>query len=264
MPKDQRMFMTFPNDFWMHPKVALLSVEAKWTFVEMNGYSRMQDLDGVIPTPMANRLWDEAVLNELVASHPERPLVVRDSDNLIIRDYAEHQQTTADREDLSKKRSDAGVKGRAKQLAGKDWASAEQVPGQIRAEIEIEIEIEKEKELSAGDTSSAKRAHRLPNDFELTPTMTQWAKDHTPGMDYKTATATFIDYWQSAGGANARKMDWVKAWQVWMRKDFQQMTPGARVASVTQMPADRKVADLFCPTHPGYPLKDCNRCREVA
>ena len=144
MAKDQRLYMTFPNDFWMHPKIAPLSTEAKWSFVEMNGYSRMQDLDGRIPAVMVHRMWASEVVTELIQSHPERPVILLDGDVYVIRDYAEHQQTTADREGLSSKRSDAGRAGRAKQLAGKDQASAGQVPGQSWAETETETETTKE------------------------------------------------------------------------------------------------------------------------
>lgn len=136
--------MTFPNDFWMHPKIAPLSTEAKWTFVEMNGYSRMQDLDGRIPAPMATRLWAAEVLAELVGSHLERPIVVLEDGVYVIRDYAKHQQTTADREALSAVRSEAGRRGRAQQLQA-TGANAGQVPGQIRAETELETEIETKK-----------------------------------------------------------------------------------------------------------------------
>ena len=144
MPKDQRLYMTFPNDFWMHPKIAPLSTEAKWTFVEMNGYSRMQDLDGRIPAAMATRLWAAEVLAELVGSHLERPIVVLEDGVYVIRDYARHQQTTADRDALSAVRSEAGRRGRAQQLQA-TGANAGQVSGQIRAETESEIEIETKK-----------------------------------------------------------------------------------------------------------------------
>ncbi|WP_440708797.1 hypothetical protein [Herbiconiux sp. YIM B11900] len=150
--------MTFPNDFWMHPKVAPLSVEAKWAFVEMNGYSRMQDLDGRIPEVMAHRLWDPATLALLVSSHPEKPLVVVSDGAYVIRDYAQHQQTTDAREKLSQARSEAGRAGRAKQLAGKGQTPAGQesgqVPGQSWAESESETELETKRSPSnEGDPS---------------------------------------------------------------------------------------------------------------
>ena len=125
MPKDQRLYMTFPNDFWMHPKIAPLSTEAKWTFVEMNGYSRMQDLDGRIPAPMATRLWAAEVLAELVGSHLERPIVVLEDGVYVIRDYARHQQTTADRDAPWSCPAIAGN-------WGKRWASVRANPGRDR------------------------------------------------------------------------------------------------------------------------------------
>ena len=157
MAKDKRLYMTFPNDFWMHPKIAPLSVEAKWAFVEMNGYSRMQDLDGRIPAVMMHRMWATEVVAELCASHEERPLMFHDeaADVYVIRDYAQHQQTTADREELSEKRSIAGKAGRAKQLADNSGASVGQVSGQNWAETETETELEtRSKDLTISDADS--------------------------------------------------------------------------------------------------------------
>lgn len=131
MPRDQRLYMTFPIDFDEHPKIVPLSDAAFRTFVAMNGYSRRNDLDGKIPVKTARSKWKPRALAELVDSHPERPLVRLDGDMYVIRDYAEHQFTTNDLEDLHAKRAAAGAKGgaakaaaRAKQNAGKPLASA--------------------------------------------------------------------------------------------------------------------------------------------
>jgi len=94
MVRDKRLFMTFPIDFPEHPKVKPLSVHAKWAFVEMNGYSRRYNLDGRIPKKTALANWSAKILAELVASHPDRPLVLLDGDTYVLRDYAEHQETT--------------------------------------------------------------------------------------------------------------------------------------------------------------------------
>lgn len=209
MAKDQRLYMTFPNDFWMHPKVAPLSVDAKWTFVEMNGYSRMQDLDGRIPTVMALRLWSPDALGELVASHTERPLVVLDGDTYVIRDYDKHQQTTADRDGLSQVRAAAGRKGRAKQLQGKPQAKSGQVPGQIRAETETETETR---------VSTAKRGTRIHSNFTITDDMRSWAKEETPLVNIDGKLREFIDYWASVPGDKGVKLDWVATWRNGMRK----------------------------------------------
>lgn len=111
MPRDGRLFMTFPNDFPWHYKVQRLPVEAKWAFVEMNGYSRMNDLDGVIPAEDADFMWTREVMDQLVASHPSRPLVVRQGENYVLRDYGEHQQTKAERERLAEVSRANGAKG---------------------------------------------------------------------------------------------------------------------------------------------------------
>lgn len=117
MPKDARLYMTFPNDFHRHPKIARLSVAARWGFVELNGEARIADNDGVFDAVDAEFLLGLDVLNELVQSHPTRPLLVRDGDKYVIRDYGEHQQTRAEREALSAKRSKAGRAGRSKQTS---------------------------------------------------------------------------------------------------------------------------------------------------
>jgi len=144
--------MTFPNDFWMHPKIAPLSTEAKWAFVEMNGYSRMQDLDGRIPSVMVARFWSDDVVAELVQSHPDRPVILWDADVLVIRDYAKHQQTTADREEVSKVRSESGKLGAKKRWNSKPMAGAmagamanvKQTDSKPMAETETETETETE------------------------------------------------------------------------------------------------------------------------
>lgn len=98
MPEDKRLWMTFPIDFWMHPKFAPLSDSAKITFVEMNGYSRIHDLDGRIPVKTAKALWKPRAIAELQSNHPKRPTLTVVDDEFVIRDYAKHQQTRAARE----------------------------------------------------------------------------------------------------------------------------------------------------------------------
>ncbi len=244
MPRDQRLYMTFPNDFWMHPKVALLSVDAKWTFVEMNGYSRMQDLDGSIPAAMAERLWKVDALGELIGSHAERPLVVRDGDLYVIRDYAEHQQTTASREDLSRKRSEAGSRGRAQQLADKARASAGQVPGQIWAETESETETNTSS--STKKRAPTDRGTRIDEDFIVTAEMVDWAKENTPLVDGKRATEKFVNHFMAKSGRDATKRDWIRTWKNWLLSDQERaeksptakLTPEQRARQTLQLATD--------------------------
>lgn len=111
MPRDKRLFMTFPIDFDEHPKVAPLSDAAFRTFVEMNAYSRRNDLDGVIPARAARRRWPARALKELTLSHPDRPLVVHRDDAYVLRSYGDHQQTREERERISEMNREKGKKG---------------------------------------------------------------------------------------------------------------------------------------------------------
>lgn len=146
MPKDARLYMTFPIDFPDHPKVRPLTDAAFRTFVEMNAYSRRLGLDGVIPVPVAHSMWKKVSLSRLVASHPVKPLVRLVDDNYVMPDYAEHQMTTSDVEALRKKRAEAGARGgkskaQAKQEGSKPLASAIAKGQQNVAESELGIEI---------------------------------------------------------------------------------------------------------------------------
>ena len=93
MSQDKRLWMPFPNDFWQHPKIAPLSDAAFRTFVEMNGYSRMQDLDGQIPAVYARKAWKPKAIEELTNNHPERPTLTLEGDVYVIWNYGQHQLT---------------------------------------------------------------------------------------------------------------------------------------------------------------------------
>lgn len=220
MPRDQRLFMTFPIDFWTHPKVSRLSDAAFRAFVEANGHSRMRETDGLLEADDAEFLWKPEVLSELVQSHPSRPLMVRTDDGeYLLRDYAEHQFTKADRDALSEKRANAG------RLGGKARASAKQVLSkteQSQTEIGIEQEIEEKREASSSaKRPSASRGSRIPKNFSLTDEMRAWAAVETPLVNLDAKLPEFIDYWSGVAGEKGVKLDWVSTWRNGMRKQQQ-------------------------------------------
>lgn len=208
--------MTFPIDFWQHPKVARLSDSAFRAFVESNGHSRMIESDGRLEAEDAEFLWDKAALEALVRSHPTRPLMLREDDAYVLRDYAEHQFTKADRDELSRKRSEAGAKGAAARDANRQ-ALAKQTsskPKQAEAEIGIGIGI------GIGITTSKevgtrKRASTVPLNFKITDELRAWGKENTPLVDLDAKLPEFIDYWQGTGKV---MKDWVSTWRNGMRK----------------------------------------------
>ncbi len=111
MPRDQRLYMTFPIDIHRHPKVQRLSAAVRWTFVEMNGEARIADNDGIFTEAEAEYLWPLKHLQALAASHPERPLVIHKEGSYTLRDYAEHQETKASRAARVEKNRLNGKKG---------------------------------------------------------------------------------------------------------------------------------------------------------
>ena len=111
LEKDPRLYFKLPNDFHRHPKVRRLSDAAFRAFVEMIGEARIEDNDGIFPAEDAEFMWAREVLDELVSSHPSRPLVLRDGDSYVNRDYAKHQQTRADREEAARVARENGAKG---------------------------------------------------------------------------------------------------------------------------------------------------------
>lgn len=219
MPRDRRLYMTFPIDFWKHEKVRRLSDAAFRAFVEANGHSRERETDGVIESADAEFIWDASALQELCKSHPSRPLLFQDGETYVIRDYAEHQFTKADRDDLSDKRRKA---------AEKRWtnASAEQVQSKpMQADARKGKGIGITEVPNGTSVGPRKRGTRIPEPFMLTTEMREWAATETPTVDAEASTRRFVDYWRAETGAKASKLDWVATWRNWLRRDADSKKP---------------------------------------
>ena len=111
MPTDKRLYMTFPNNFPDHPKILPLTDAAFRAFVEINGYSRTQDLDGRVPVKVARAKWPPEALEELETNHPERPTLSIEDGVYVIHNYAEHQETSESAEARRSKNAANGARG---------------------------------------------------------------------------------------------------------------------------------------------------------
>jgi hypothetical protein len=69
---------------------------------------------------------------------------------------------------------------------------------------------------------------RLPEGFAVSDEMREWAREHAPTCGMRDHEA-FVDYWLSAPGAKGRKLDWVRTWRNWMRREHDRRAgrPGA-------------------------------------
>lgn len=238
MPRDKRLYMTFPIDFWTHPKVSRLSDAAFRAFVESNGHSRMIESDGRIESEDAEFMWDASALQELCKSHPTRPLMYVDGEEYVLRDYAEHQFTKADRDELSQKRRAA---------AEKRWgnASALQVQSKtVQADTEIgkgkgtEVGIQEETPLSDADASD--RGTLIPDDWR--PNQTHIDKAASLHLDVKHEYQRFR---ASAEAKRRRLKNWNAGFTNWLRKaaEFNTQRQGRTpVTSPQRMSPDDMVA----------------------
>jgi hypothetical protein len=240
--------MTFPNDIHRHPKVARLSVEARWAFVEMNGEARLADNDGLFTVEDALYYWPADLLAELCSSHPTRPLVVFNAaaNTYLIRDYAEHQQTKAEREALTDKRANAARIGQEKRAAAKQAsASAEQVLSKSeQSSAEIEKEREKEKEEIKSISTPTARGTRLSDSWLPSSELIEWARIERSDIDPVKEADAFRDYWLSQPGQKGVKTDWDRTFKNWIRNA--RGRGGSKAGPA--MPADRMQATLALAT----------------
>lgn len=88
------------------------------------------------------------------------------------------------------------------------------------------------KNSSSKSSSKGVRGTRIPGDFAVTDAMREYAvqfaketlgrepSERFPAwLDRKTLD--FVDYWSERPGAGGLKLDWVRAWQRWMRREIE-------------------------------------------
>lgn len=126
-PKDDRLFIRITLDFFGNPKVFPLSPGAKLAFIEMIAWSAWHHTDGRIRKRLALAMWTPDIIEELLDSDPERPLLAEGENDYFIHDYAEHQQTTADIEAVREARRAAGRKGGLAKAAAQKGVSSKKV-----------------------------------------------------------------------------------------------------------------------------------------
>jgi hypothetical protein len=72
------------------------------------------------------------------------------------------------------------------------------------------------KTISEVSEKMTKKGKRLPDDFEVTQAMLDWAAEKRLSVDFEIETEKFRNYWVSVPGAKGVKLDWVATWRNWM------------------------------------------------
>jgi hypothetical protein len=156
-------------------------------------------------------------------------------------DWCDYQPT---KESLQAKAVERSEK--AKQNVAKRWdknkSDTKVIPTAYETDTNGYSEPEPEPTTSNEVVSKA-RATRLPENFEVTEEMKDWAKEKHPTIDLETATANFRDYWTSKPTA-ATKLDWVATWRTWIR-NTKPAPAGYRTTADLKLDRNRQARDNF-------------------
>ena len=135
------LFARISLDYADHPKIAPLSDAAFRAHVEFILYARKYRTDGRIPNRIANRVG-YGVLHELMSNDPERPsLTIDENNDYWIRDYGDHQETSAEIEAKRLVNARNGRKGGRPVTQSVSDPVTESLT-EIKAETETETETE--------------------------------------------------------------------------------------------------------------------------
>jgi hypothetical protein len=170
-------------------------------------------------------------------------------------DWNEYQPTREQyeerRESLSKKRSDA---------AKKRWDSVEPDANMQNVcktdandmqtvcpepEPEPEPNIAEVNILVAKKTLPATKGTRFSVEATLEPSWLDWCLQNRPDLDPQQTFEAFKDYWISATGRNATKLDWEATWRNWCRNQRKQSTAFVNQKRTAQMEAQEKFLKSF-------------------
>jgi hypothetical protein len=236
VPKDARLYAKFTLDFPDSHKVMPLSDKAFRALVEMTIYSRRMLTDGFLSKRVALAKWGLEACQDLLDNDPEKPSLIEVENGYIIHDFADHQTTKAELEDIREKRRTAGQKGgRSKALASAKQ-NASKTPSKTYPETETETETYKPTPNGVG--SARKRAARLPADWIPSDSTRNEMREQFPHLDLKAVHAKFVDYWIAKSGRDATKLDWDATFRNWVRRDAEQAprngaTQGAATTKAT-------------------------------
>lgn len=72
------------------------------------------------------------------------------------------------------------------------------------------------------------RGTRLPDDYQVTDAMREWAIGQGYALDLERITAEFVDYWRSVPGTKGVKLDWTATWRNRVRQVAERSPNGGR------------------------------------
>lgn len=145
-------------------------------------------------------------INELVGIDgfcdlmPPEWFQVIDADSVKLVDYTVHNGTTAKKRAVNQKRQE-----RCRN------ANADVTP--VSRSRHADSVTRPREDQDQEHTTAKRRACRVPEPFEITPEMREWAQRSTPNVNLEKATEEFVDYWRGVSGKSGVKIDWIGTWR---------------------------------------------------
>lgn len=187
-----------------------VQVQAAGAWVLAGTWSADKMTDGLVPYKVMD-LWvfDAEVVSELVRvglwDHDE------DNEGIRFHDWHDYQPSREQLEEKAKARHDKSVKA-----ANARWTKND-AQGML-ADAQGMLNNAPEPEPEPEPTTSkdvVRRATRIPEPFNVTEDMVEWAKREVPAVDIGRETQKFADHFK----ANGKPLkDWEAAWRNWMRR----------------------------------------------
>lgn len=187
------MWLRLETTFVDHPKVLAAGEVAQAAWLRLLAWSVEHRTDGQLPAAVVCR-EKSAVVKKLV----DVGLLDHDGVEYAIHDFLDFQSSRAEWD----AKSDAN-----RMNARKRWAQ--------RDESESLSTIRDDTKRESGSASRSRRAHTIPQPFEVTVEMQEWANRECPNVDRAHETKQFQDYHRARGSTFK---DWPAAWRTWMRK----------------------------------------------
>jgi hypothetical protein len=246
------------DDFYDHVKFADVTPLGVALWVTSLAWCNRNLTDGVIPRSVAARLIDtrgialyetdvergqEALWLDAVGELTHSGLWVDEGKQYRIHDYLRFQPSgekiRAERKKTAERQEAWRNRNRNEGSNGQDnGVTNEDVTGAPNPNPTTQTQEAKSQDQKSSSRKRSANGTRIPEDFTVTPEMVAWAAENCPDVDGRYATAQFVDYWAGESGAKATKLDWVRTWQTWMRREQKQ---APRKTNGYQSPTDANI-----------------------
>ncbi len=213
-------FQFYAADFLADEGVILMSMAARGIYITLLAF---QWREGSIPSefPLLAKLcgchtdvieshWQE--LKMRFVPHPENPRrlinVTLENQRIAMEEYRKMRANAGTKGATARWRGHSNRNGRAKKVPiPKDGSSSSSAAANNTEITDV---------ISVGDKAKKPRGSRLPEVYELTDEMIDYAKASAPDISVSLEHEKFCNYWHAKAGRDATKIDWTATWKNWM------------------------------------------------